>query len=39
MLGIVYSVVYNGMFMITEMIFTAIAAFVIARPQIVTKVS
>lgn len=39
MLGIVYSVVYNGMFMIPEMIFTAIAAFVIARPQIVTKVS
>ena len=38
-LGILYSVVYNGMFMIPEMIFTAIAAFVIARPQIVTKVS
>lgn len=39
LLGIVYSVVYNGMFMIPEMIFTAIAAFVIARPQIAMKVS
>lgn len=38
-LGIVYSVVYNGMFMIPEMIFTAIAAFLIARPQITQKVS
>ena len=38
-LGIVYSVVYNGMFMIPEMIFTALAAVVIARPQIVHKAS
>lgn len=40
LLGIVYSVVYNGMFMIPEMVFTTIVALVIARvPQIVTKVS
>lgn len=40
LLGIVYSVVYNGMFMIPEMVFTAIVALVIARiPQIATKVS
>ena len=38
-LGIVYSVVYNGMYMIPEMIFTAIAALFIARPQIMQKVS
>jgi thiamine transporter len=38
-LGIVYSVVYNGMYMIPEMIFTAIAALFIARPQITQKVS
>ena len=38
-LGIVYSVVYNGMYMIPEMIFTAIAAFLIARPQIAEKIS
>lgn len=37
-LGLVYSVVYNGMYMIPEMIFTAIAAVLIARPQIVSKV-
>ena len=36
-LGLVYSVVYNGMYMIPEMIFTAIAAVLIARPQIVKK--
>ena len=39
MLGLVYSVVYNGMYMIPEMIFTAIAAVLIARPQIVNKVN
>jgi thiamine transporter len=38
MLGLVYSVVYNGMYMIPEMIFTAIAAVLIARPQIAEKV-
>ena len=38
-LGIVYSVVYNGMYMIPEMIFTAIAALFIARPQIAQKIS
>ena len=38
-LGMVYSVVYNGMYMIPEMIFTAIAALFIARPQITQKVS
>ncbi len=40
MLGFVYSVVYNGMYMVPEMILTAIVAVFIARvPQIVTKVS
>ena len=38
-LGIVYSVVYNGMYMIPEIIFTAIAAVLIARPQIAKKIS
>lgn len=38
-LSIVYSVVYNGLYMVPEMIFTAIAAFLIARPQIVEKVN
>ena len=39
-LGFVYSLVYNGMYMIPEMITTAIAAVFIAKvPQIVTKVS
>ena len=36
-LGFVYSVVYNGFYMIPEMIFTAIAAFIIARPGITDK--
>ena len=36
-LGLVYSVVYNGFYMIPEMIFTAIAAFIIARPGITDK--
>ena len=40
LLGFVYSVVYNGMFMIPEIIFTAIMSLVIARiPGIVTKVN
>ena len=38
-LGMLYSIVYNGMYMIPEMIFTAIAAVLIARPQIARKVS
>lgn len=39
MLGLAYSVVYNGMYMIPEIIFTTIAAGLLARvPQIVTKV-
>jgi len=40
MLGFVYSLVYNGMYMVPEMILTAIAAVLIARiPKIVTKIS
>ena len=39
-LGITYSVVYNGMFMLPEIVLTAIAALVLGRiPQIVTKVN
>ena len=39
-LGIVYSVVYNGIFMIPEMIFTFVVALAISKvPKIVTKVS
>lgn len=39
-LGIVYSVVYNGMFMIPEILLTAIAAFLLGQiPQIVKKIS
>lgn len=39
-LGITYSVVYNGMFMIPEIVFTVIVALVLARvPKIVTKVN
>ena len=38
-LGIVYSVVYNGMFMIPEIVLTALAALLVARiPQITGKV-
>ena len=38
LLGLTYSVVYNGMYMIPEMILTAVAAVLIARvPGIVTK--
>jgi thiamine transporter len=39
-LGIVYSVVYNGMFMIPEIVLTTAAALLLSRvPKIVTKVS
>ena len=39
-LGWVYSIVYNGFYMVPEIILTAIAALLIARvPQIVSKVS
>ena len=39
-LGIVYSVVYNGMYMIPEMVITAVAAVILSRvPKIVVKVS
>lgn len=38
MLGFVYSVVYNGMYMIPEMVITAVVALLLARiPKIVTK--
>ena len=37
MLGFVYSVVYNGMYMVPEIILTAVAAVLVARvPQLVT---
>ena len=39
-LGLVYSVVYNGMFMIPEMVITAVAALLVSRaPRIATKIS
>ena len=39
MLGFVYSVVYNGMYMVPEIILTAVGALLLARvPKIVTKV-
>ena len=39
-LGIVYSVVYNGMYMIPEIVLTAVVALILGRiPQIVKKVS
>lgn len=39
-LGLTYSVVYNGMYMIPEMIITAVAALLLARiPKIVEKAS
>ncbi len=39
-LSLVYSVIYNGMYMIPEMIFTAIVAVAVGKiPQIVTKIS
>ena len=38
MLGIVYSLVYNGMYMVPEILATAIAALLLGRvPQIVKK--
>ncbi len=40
LLGLVYSIVYNGMFMVPEMLLTALAAVLVARvPRIVEKVS
>ena len=40
MLGLVYSVVYNGMYMIPEIVLTTVAAALISRnSEIVTKVS
>ena len=40
LLGIVYSVVYNGMYMIPEMILTAVAAALLSKiPQITGKVN
>ena len=39
-LGILYSVVYNGMYMIPEMLLTALAALVIGKiPQITAKIN
>ena len=39
-LGILYSVVYNGMYMIPEMLLTALAALVVGKiPQITSKIS
>ena len=38
-LGVIYSVVYNGMFMIPEMVITAVAALAVAKiPRIVEKI-
>ena len=40
MLGLTYSVVYNGMYMIPELVITAVVALLLAKiPKIVTKVS
>ena len=40
MLGLTYSIVYNGMYMIPEMLLTAVAAVLVARiPRIAVKVS
>ena len=40
MLGLVYSVVYNGMYMVPELLLTAVAALLIAKiPGIVKKIS
>ncbi len=39
LLGFMYSIVYNGMYMIPEMIFTAVVSLLLARvPKIVTKI-
>ena len=37
MLGLVYSLVYNGMYMVPEMIFTAIAALFLGRSSQITQ--
>ncbi|MBQ6839215.1 MAG: energy-coupled thiamine transporter ThiT [Oscillospiraceae bacterium] len=40
LLGLVYSIVYNGMYMVPEIIITAVVSLLLARiPKIVTKVS
>jgi thiamine transporter len=40
MLGLVYSVVYNGMYMVPELLFTAAAALLLGRiPAVVRKIS
>ena len=40
MLGLTYSIVYNGMYMVPEMLLTAVAAVLIARiPRIARKES
>ena len=40
MLGLVYSLVYNAMYMIPEMIITALAALLVSKvPRIATKIS
>lgn len=40
MLGLLYSIVYNGMYMIPEIILTAVASLLIARvPKIVSKMN
>ena len=40
LLGIVYSLVYNGMYMVPEILLTAVAALLLGRiPQVVSKVS
>ncbi len=40
MLGFVYSLVYNGMYMIPELVLTAVVALLLARiPRIVAKIS
>ena len=40
MLGLTYSVVYNGMYMLPEILITAVVAVVLAKvPKIVTKIS
>jgi len=39
-LGLVYSVVYNGFYMIPEIICTAVVSVLLARvPKIVTKIA
>ncbi len=39
-LGVVYSVVYNGMYMVPEMVLTALAALLVARiPRVAARIS